>query len=555
VANKGGVCVKFRLLGTTLCFIGSHLAAHEGVKKIAKRNADCTEVLRGCRVGLKWMDAATQFDHCFFLGDLNYRVDLRQTDGVERSHESHVSEVIRCAEQYKSLQSADQLYREVMAKRVLVGFAEGKLDYAPTFKVQRGPGLAYDRKRVPSYCDRILWRSKPGLQADHRQEWVRPVPALETSDHKPLTSYHLLKIRKEKSLVPAAAAADYEGVTLALTNLHASHLTAMDSNGLSDPYCVFVCPHLLGKAAAPRTATLKKTLHPTWANGEVPLLRCLVDDIAEVRGQTLLIAVWDYDRGTQDELIGTATLPLGPHCDAAGLVDFELDLVADGQFHGTLAGRLQLRLPPGHPPPPTPPRASIAAPFHYRVLDPTQAAATLGADIEYAAAATAGALPELRRGQVLVVDDVAFSAAGVRRLHTVEPGSLRDGWLCARTPDGAQLLSRTTKAAYDVQEQRERRRPAAGARPAAQRVQRRFSLSTASSMASGQAAALPLQQRGLVGAPKKVEVAVGLLGLTVTAAGKFVVALPFADVVPASLQLFGKGKEVGFGTKAGVVLR
>ena len=45
VGNKGGLVVKLRVHGATLCFISSHLAAHEGEKKAAKRNNDIVEIL------------------------------------------------------------------------------------------------------------------------------------------------------------------------------------------------------------------------------------------------------------------------------------------------------------------------------------------------------------------------------------------------------------------------------------------------------------------------------------------------------------------------------
>ena len=58
----------------TLCFYSCHLAAHEGEKMTQRRNADCREVLRGTKIGPHgWLEAAYQFDHCFFIGDLNYR--------------------------------------------------------------------------------------------------------------------------------------------------------------------------------------------------------------------------------------------------------------------------------------------------------------------------------------------------------------------------------------------------------------------------------------------------------------------------------------------------
>ena len=42
-----------------------------------------------------------------------------------------------------------------------MGFAEGQLDFQPTFKLARQAGVSYNLKRTPSYCDRILWKSMP----------------------------------------------------------------------------------------------------------------------------------------------------------------------------------------------------------------------------------------------------------------------------------------------------------------------------------------------------------------------------------------------------------
>ena len=173
------------------------------------------------------MDAATQFDHCWFIGDLNYRVDLQQLDGVDRSAAQHVDEVCgqAAAGQFDALQSADQLHRELSTRRVLVGFSEGRLAYPPTFKVERQRELQYTRKRIPSYCDRILFRSQPGLSGNHRQEWVQPVAAVASSDHKPVVSVHEVRVRAAAAAPPVDSPRLRVSVTV--SNLHASKLTAM----------------------------------------------------------------------------------------------------------------------------------------------------------------------------------------------------------------------------------------------------------------------------------------------------------------------------------------
>jgi hypothetical protein len=77
VGNKGGQVVKLRLdKETTLCFVSSHLAAHSGEKHREHRNSNVQEIMLGCRVGNKMLDLASQFTHTFWMGDLNYRIDL-----------------------------------------------------------------------------------------------------------------------------------------------------------------------------------------------------------------------------------------------------------------------------------------------------------------------------------------------------------------------------------------------------------------------------------------------------------------------------------------------
>ena len=65
--------------------------------------------------------------------------------------------------------------------------------------------LAYARKRVPSYCDRILWRSRAGLEGHLRQQWTTPVYAVTSSDHKPLAAQYSLRVRRAAFPTPQPA--------------------------------------------------------------------------------------------------------------------------------------------------------------------------------------------------------------------------------------------------------------------------------------------------------------------------------------------------------------
>ena len=47
--NKGGVALAMKLRNTPLCFINSHLAAHQD--KVIQRNQDVRNILRSTRLG------------------------------------------------------------------------------------------------------------------------------------------------------------------------------------------------------------------------------------------------------------------------------------------------------------------------------------------------------------------------------------------------------------------------------------------------------------------------------------------------------------------------
>jgi hypothetical protein len=79
--NKGGVCITLKVDDTHLCFINSHLAAHQN--KVAARNADVAEIVDQLRVlgGARGGDAVTGYHHVAWMGDLNYRLEYGQQVG------------------------------------------------------------------------------------------------------------------------------------------------------------------------------------------------------------------------------------------------------------------------------------------------------------------------------------------------------------------------------------------------------------------------------------------------------------------------------------------
>ena len=148
--------------------------------------------------GTRYLDLVSQFDHCFWFGDLNYRVDLNAAAELpagepppygEGETAAHISAARELAEKgdFASLYAADQLSRCQARGEAFGGFTDATpTGFAPTFKVRRQSGTVYKEQRVPSYCDRVLWKSMPPLARCVSKLSFDSLPQVSTSDHKPV---------------------------------------------------------------------------------------------------------------------------------------------------------------------------------------------------------------------------------------------------------------------------------------------------------------------------------------------------------------------------------
>lgn len=123
------------------------------------------------------------------MGDLNYRLDVSlgppEMAALATPAERWAAvNALIAAEDWAALNALDELKVQIDKGNALSGFCEGPKNFPPTFKVAREGGYNYNPKRVPSYCDRILWRSFPGMEDMVEQTLLEPLPDIATSDHK-----------------------------------------------------------------------------------------------------------------------------------------------------------------------------------------------------------------------------------------------------------------------------------------------------------------------------------------------------------------------------------
>ncbi|KAI0981685.1 hypothetical protein GJ496_001760 [Pomphorhynchus laevis] len=184
VGNKGCVATRFCIYSTSMCFICAHFNA--GQKEIELRNEDHHSIIQKLTTAFKL--PVLEHDYVFFFGDFNYRINLPRKEVID----------LVSVRNYLTLLSADQLNIEKSAGKIFNGFVEGPIIFDPTYKYDYHCQIfdTSEKARIPSWCDRILWRrhkrsinyfgNKNCATAGDLQYYGRA--ELMTSDHRPVTA-------------------------------------------------------------------------------------------------------------------------------------------------------------------------------------------------------------------------------------------------------------------------------------------------------------------------------------------------------------------------------
>uniref|UniRef100_A0A1D1Z9Z3 Type I inositol 1,4,5-trisphosphate 5-phosphatase CVP2 n=1 Tax=Anthurium amnicola TaxID=1678845 RepID=A0A1D1Z9Z3_9ARAE len=196
LGNKGSVSVRFQLHGTSFCFVCCHLASGGKAGDEVHRNSDAVEIFsrtsfaQGPSIDLP--RNILDHDRVILLGDLNYRISL--SDARTRS----LVEI----KEWSTLLESDQLRVEVSRGGVFDGWTEGNINFSPTYKYHPNSDEYYgcdqgrkgEKRRVPAWCDRILWRGDGLKQIRYDRCECR------LSDHRPVRAIFIAEVEVSEDL-------------------------------------------------------------------------------------------------------------------------------------------------------------------------------------------------------------------------------------------------------------------------------------------------------------------------------------------------------------------
>ncbi|KAH9063467.1 inositol polyphosphate phosphatase [Lactarius vividus] len=209
MGNKGAVGVRFRVQtkdngpGESYTFVCAHLTAH--ANKLAARIADYHHIVGSLLFpplpGSPSGEHTTMYStsHLFFLGDLNFRLALPQTNPYTGSANfGRIEAALDTQPGREELKEFDQLLQERRKGTVFQGFREGEFwSFKCSYKFKIGEVDKYSQQRTPAWTDRILYTTYSDSSDSTEDSAITEVlyttiPSYTTSDHKPVVALLLL---------------------------------------------------------------------------------------------------------------------------------------------------------------------------------------------------------------------------------------------------------------------------------------------------------------------------------------------------------------------------
>ncbi|XP_061581491.1 inositol polyphosphate phosphatase-like 1b isoform X2 [Cololabis saira] len=337
LGNKGAVGVSFLFSGTSFGFVNCHLTS--GSDKVLRRNQNFVDILRLLSLGDKQLaafDISLHFTHLFWCGDLNYRLDLDVEDILK-----HVSK-----REFEDLMCADQLTRERHKRKAFLNFKEAKITFPPTYRYERGSRDCYlwqkykssgVRVNVPSWCDRILWKSYPETHVICTSYGC--TDDIFTSDHSPVFATFQVGVMSQYSS-KTDSKSSLEKAWIELEGIEAIVKTASKAKFFIEFHSSCLKEMRRSSDNDSQSCDVPGFLKLGWSFKQLPKLLPLMSGMEYLQDQHLLLSVKSCDGF---ESYGECCVALRWLTGASE--QFETFLSHRGEEMGSIRGRVRIHVP------------------------------------------------------------------------------------------------------------------------------------------------------------------------------------------------------------------
>ncbi|XP_061775103.1 phosphatidylinositol 3,4,5-trisphosphate 5-phosphatase 2A [Nerophis ophidion] len=338
LGNKGAVGVSFMFNGTSFGFVNCHLTS--GNEKIARRNQNYLDILRLLSLGDKQLssfDISLRFTHLFWLGDLNYRLDM------------DIQEILNYInrKEFDPLLKVDQLNLEREKNKVFLRFAEEEISFPPTYRYERGSRDTYVwqkqkatgmRTNVPSWCDRILWKSYPETHVVCNSYGC--TDDIVTSDHSPVFATFEVGVTSQ-FVSKKGLAKSSEQAYIEFESIEAIVKTASRTKFFIEFYSTCLEEFKKSYENDSQSSDNINFLRVGWSNKQLTTLKPLLSEIEYLQDQHLLLTVKSLDGY---ESYGECVLALKSMIGSTAQ-QFHTYLSHRGEETGNIRGSMRVRVP------------------------------------------------------------------------------------------------------------------------------------------------------------------------------------------------------------------
>ncbi|XP_039225688.1 phosphatidylinositol 3,4,5-trisphosphate 5-phosphatase 2 [Crotalus tigris] len=338
LGNKGAVGVSFMFNGTSFGFVNCHLTS--GNEKTARRNQNYLDILRLLVLGDKQLssfDISLRFTHLFWFGDLNYRLDM------------DIQEILNYInrKEFEPLLKVDQLNLEKEKHKIFLRFSEEEIIFPPTYRYERGSRDTYVwhkqkptgvRTNVPSWCDRILWKSYPETHINSISYGC--TDDIMSSDHSPVFAAFEVGVTSQfvskKGLSKSSDQAYIE-----FESIEAIVKTASRTKFFIEFYSTCLEEFKKSFENDSQSSDNINFLKVQWSSRQLPTLKPILSDIEYLQDQHILLTVKSLDGY---ESYGECVIALKSMIGSTAQ-QFLTYLSHRGEETGNIRGSMRVRVP------------------------------------------------------------------------------------------------------------------------------------------------------------------------------------------------------------------